>query len=71
MSGNSLDWENFQSGLFSSDLTDVVMIGGQGALVRRKVTVSEEEDNQVSIVLTRDGVRPEQILAWDQTNDTM
>ena len=71
MSGNSLDWENFQSGLFSSDLTDVVMIGSQGALVRRKVTVSEEEDNQVSIVLTRDVVRPEQILAWDQTNDTM
>ena len=71
MSGNSLDWENFQSGLFSSDLTDVVMIGGQGALVRRKVTVSEEEESQVSIVLTTGGVRPQQILAWDQDKEIM
>ena len=77
MSGNSQDWENFQSGLFSSDLSDVVMISGQGQggagpqLVRRKVAVSEEADSQVSIVLTRGGVRPEQILSWDQHNDTM
>ena len=80
MSGSSPDWENFQSGLFSPDLSDVVMIGGgegegeEGPgpqLVRRKVTVSEEEDNQVSIVLTRGRVRPLQILSWDQHNDTM
>ena len=83
MSGTSPDWENFQSGLFSSDLSDVVMIGGDGEgeegegpgrqLVRRKVTVSEEgeRDSQVSIVLTRGRVRPEEILSWDQDNHTM
>ena len=83
-SGNSPDWEDFQSGLFSSDLSDVVMISGEGSeggvgaeeaggpqLVRRKVTVSEDDDDQVSIVLTRGGVRPRQILSWDQHNDTM
>ena len=80
MSGTSPDWENFQSGLFSSDLSDVVMIGGEGEdeegprtqLVRRKVTVSEEEgESQVSIVLTRGRARPEEILSWDQDNHTM
>ena len=77
-SGNSPDWENFQSGLFSSDLSDVVLISGEGGeesggpqLVRRKVTVSEDDDDQVSIVLTRGGVRPRQILSWDQDNHTM
>ena len=64
-----------QSGLFSSDLSDVVIISGEAGagpqLVRRKVAVSEEADSQVSIVLTRGSVRPEQILSWDQDNDTM
>ena len=78
MSGHSPDWEHFQSGLFSPDLSDVVMISGEAGqpgagpqLVRRKVAMAEEADNQVSIVLTRGRVRPEQILAWDQENDTM
>ena len=74
MSGTSPDWENFNSGLFSPDLSEVVMIGGEGEspqLVRRKVEVSEEEDHQVSIVLTRGRLRPEQIVSWDQENDTM
>ena len=36
-----------------------------------RLEVSEEEDHQVSIVLTRGRVRPEQIVSWDQENDTM
>ena len=44
---------------------------GGPQLVRRKVTVSEDDDDQVSIVLTRGGVRPRQILSWDQDNHTM
>ena len=56
----------------------MVLISGEGGeeaggpqLVRRKVTVSEDDDDQVSIVLTRGGVRPRQILSWDQDNHTM